>query len=96
LRVSSQSTADITGLKWPPETGPNTKINTASPNTVAALFSNSCRPLSDGDSLAAAIPDPTTTVTRMAVPISSANSRRQEAEALGLTFAISQQYLTQY
>jgi hypothetical protein len=96
LRVSSQSTADITGLKWPPETGPNTKINTASPNTVAVLFSSSCKPLSDGDSLAAPIPDPTTTVTSRAVPISSASSGRCPAIALDLTPDISQQYLTQY
>ena len=95
-RLSSQSTADITGLKWPPETGPNTKINTASPNTVAVLFSSSCKPPSDGDSLAAAIPDPTTTVTSRAVPISSASSGRDHAAMpLGLTPDISQQYLTQ-
>ena len=43
-RPSSQSTAEITGLKWPPETGPNIKINTASPKTVAVLFSSSCKP----------------------------------------------------
>ena len=83
-RVSSQSTADITGLKWPPDTGPNTKINTASPNTVAVLFSSSCKPPSDGDSLAAAIPDPTTTVTSRAVPISSASSGRCAAMRAGL------------
>jgi hypothetical protein len=95
-RLSRQSTADITGLKWPPETGPNPKINTASPNTVAVLFSGSCKPLSDGDNLAAAIPDSTTTVTRMAVPSSSASSGRCAAIALDLTPDISQQYLTQY
>src|SRR6185312_10531606 len=95
-RVSSQSTADITGLKWPPETGPNTKINTASPKAVAVLFSSSCKPLSVGDSLAAAIPDPTTTVTSRAVPISSASRGRDHAaRPPGLTPDISQQYLTQ-
>jgi hypothetical protein len=43
-RPSSQSAAVTTGLKCAPDTGPNIKINTANPNTVAVLFSNNCNP----------------------------------------------------
>jgi hypothetical protein len=46
-RPSSQSAAVTTGLKCAPDTGPNIRINTANPNTVAVLFSNTatrCRP----------------------------------------------------
>ena len=75
-RPNSQSAAVTTGLKCAPETGPNIRINTASPNTVAVEFSNSCTPTSAGDNAAAAIPEPTTTVTSSAVPRNSATSRR--------------------
>ena len=75
-RPSSQSAAETTGLKCAPETGPNNRISTARPNTVAVEFSSSCNPTSSGDSCCAAIPEPTTTVTSSAVPMNSASSRR--------------------
>src|SRR5262245_39973127 len=73
-RPSSQSAAVTTGLKWAPEMGPNIKISTASPNTVAVEFSSSCSPTSAGDSCAAAMPEPTTTVTSSALPTNSATA----------------------
>jgi hypothetical protein len=63
--------------------------NKADAGAMPANVSEKIRPA------AAAIPDPTT-VTRRAVPISSASIRRHTAKALGLTADISQQYLTQY
>jgi hypothetical protein len=52
------------------------RMRTANPNAVAVEFSSSCSPTSFGDSCAAAMPDPTTTVTRSAVPVNSASNRR--------------------
>ena len=75
-RPGRQSAAETTGLKCAPETGPNNRISTARPNTVAVEFSNNCSPTSFGESRCAAIPDPTTTVTSRAVPVNSASSRR--------------------
>lgn len=71
-----ESAAVTTGLKWALETGPNIKMSTANPKTVAVEFSKSCKPTSSGDSCAAAIPEPTTTVTSKAVPTNSARSLR--------------------
>src|SRR2546421_10148892 len=51
-------------------------MSATKPPAVAAAFSNSCRPASWGDNLAAAIPDPTTTATKNAVPLNSASARR--------------------
>ena len=65
-RPSHQSAAETSGLKWAPDTGPNIRISTASPNTVASEFSSSCSPTSSGESCCAAIPEPTTTVTSSA------------------------------
>ena len=56
-RPSSQSAADTAGLKCAPEIGPNIRIRTANPNTVAVEFSSSCSPTSSGESCAAAMPD---------------------------------------
>ena len=39
------STTDTTGLKWPPETGPNIKMIANSPAAVAIAFSSSCSPV---------------------------------------------------
>ena len=39
------STKDTTGLKWPPETGPNIKMIANSPAAVAAAFSSSSSPV---------------------------------------------------
>src|SRR5258707_8624348 len=75
-RSSSQSTADTTGLKCAPDTGPNSRIRTERPNAVAIEFSSNCNPASLGDSCAAAIPEPTTTVTNRAVPTNSASTAR--------------------
>jgi hypothetical protein len=94
-RPRSQSAAVTTGLKCAPDTGPNIRISTANPNTVAVLFSNSCNPVLPGERRWAAIPDPTTTVTSRPVPIASASNRRDRANGAGLTCAISQPYLTQ-
>ena len=82
-------------MKCAPETGPNTKISTANPNTVAVLFSSSCNPVSFGDSAAAAIPDPTTTVTSSAVPRPSATSLLASGHGTGLTSDMAQPYLPQ-
>ena len=82
-RPSSQSAAVTTGLKCAPDTGPNIRISTANPNTVAVLFSNSCNPVLPGDSCCAAIPDPTTTVTSRPVPRPSASNRRGRATGAG-------------
>ena len=57
-RPSSQSAAETTGLKCAPDTGPNIKISTANPNTVAVLFSSSCRPTSPGESCCSGDPGP--------------------------------------
>src|SRR5581483_3424120 len=46
------------------------------PVAVAAAFSKSWRPMSPGERLAAAIPEPTTTAARKAEPRNSAKSRR--------------------
>jgi hypothetical protein len=70
------STKDTTGLKWPPETGPNIKMIANSPAAVAAAFSTSCSPVWPGDSRCAAIPDPITTAARNALPRNSAARRR--------------------
>src|SRR6476469_9150135 len=94
-RPDSQSAAVTTGLKCAPGTGPNIRINTANPNTVAVLFSSSCNPVLPGESCWAAIPDPTTTVTSRPVPTASASNRRGSATGAGLTRDISQPYLTQ-
>src|SRR3546814_16802517 len=48
-RPRNQSTADTTGLKWAPDTGPNSRISTPSPNTVAVEFSSNCRPVLPGE-----------------------------------------------
>ena len=70
------STSDTTGLKCAPETGPNIKMIANSPAAVAAAFSSSCRPASSGDSRWAAMPEPTTSAARNALPRNSASSRR--------------------
>src|SRR3977135_767559 len=84
-RSSSQSAADTTGLKCAPDTGPNSRISTERPNAVAIEFSSSCNPASLGDSCAAAIPEPTTTVTNRAVPTNSAITARNGALILRVT-----------
>src|SRR6516164_9800769 len=71
------STKDTTGLKCPPETGPNIKMMAKSPAAVAAAFSNSCRPVLPGESCWAAMPEPMTTAARNALPKNSASRRRQ-------------------
>ena len=63
-RRSTRSTRVTTGLKWPPETGPKARISATRPAPVASAFSSSCRPTSCGDSRWAAMPEPTTAVTR--------------------------------
>ncbi len=62
------STKDTTGLKWPPETGPNIKMIANNPAAVAAAFSSSSSPVCPGDSRWAAIPEPITTAARNALP----------------------------
>ena len=70
------SASDTTGLKCPPETGPNIRMIANSPAAVAAAFSNSCKPVSPGESVCAAIPEPITSAARNADPSSSASRRR--------------------
>ena len=72
----TQSTAEMTGLKCPPDTGPSARMSTASPSAVAVEFSSSCRPTWPGESRSAAMPEPTTMVTSRAVPTNSASRRR--------------------
>jgi len=72
-------------LKCAPETGPNIKMIANSPAAVAAEFSSSCRPVSDGDSRWAAMPDPITIAARNALPRNSAASRRHGKDALCTT-----------
>jgi hypothetical protein len=76
---NAASAKETTGLKWPPETGPNIKMIANSPAAVAAAFSTSSRPVWPGDSRCAAIPDPITTAARNALPRSSASIRRHIA-----------------
>ena len=73
---NAASTNDTTGLKWPPDTGPNIKMIANSPAPVAAAASNSSRPASPGDRRCAAMPEPITTAARNALPSNSASSRR--------------------
>src|SRR5919109_3835964 len=70
------STSETTGLKCPPEIGPNIRMIAKRPAAVAAAFSKSCRPVSPGDRFAAAIPEPITTAARNAEPRNSASRRR--------------------
>ena len=70
------STKDTTGLKWPPDTGPNIKMMAKSPAAVAAAFSKSSSPVFPGESCWAAMPDPMTSAARKALPTNSAKSRR--------------------
>ena len=65
---NTASTKDTTGLKWPPDTGPNIRMIANSPAAVAAAFSNSSSPVSPGDSRWAAMPEPITTAARNALP----------------------------
>ena len=53
-----------------------------SPAAVAAAFSSSARPVSDGDRRCAAIPEPITIAARNALPRNSAASRRGRSGAL--------------
>src|SRR6478672_4859501 len=70
------SASETTGLKWPPETGPNMRMIANSPAAVAVAFSNSWSPTSPGESCSAAMPDPITSAARNAEPKSSASRRR--------------------
>ena len=76
---NAASAKDTTGLKWPPDTGPNIKMIVNSPAAVAAAFSSSSRPVAPGDRFTAAIPEPITTAARNALPANSAVSRRHSA-----------------
>ena len=76
------STSDTTGLKCPPDTGPNIRMIANNPTAVAAAFSNSSSPMALGESCAAAIPDPITRAARNAEPRNSANNRRVSGAVL--------------
>ena len=73
---SAASASETTGLKCAPDTGPNMRMTANSPAAVAAEFSSSSSPVSDGDSRCAAIPEPITIAARNALPMNSAASRR--------------------
>ena len=82
---NAASAKDTTGLKWPPDTGPNIEMMANSPAAVAAAFSSNSSPVCPGDSRWAAIPEPTTTAARNPLPSNSASSRRHSAgESLGI------------
>ena len=76
---SAASENDTAGLKCAPDTGPNMRMIAKSPAAVAAEFSSSSRPVSDGDSRWAAMPEPITIAARNALPRNSAVSRRHSA-----------------
>jgi hypothetical protein len=71
-----------TGLRCAPETGPTSRMITANPAAVASAFSSNWSPTSPGESLAAAIPEPTMTATSSPVPSASAARRRVKAGSL--------------
>ena len=72
---NNRVTRETTGLKCAPEIGPRAKIKAISPPVVAAAFSSNCKPTSLGERRCAMMPEPTTTATKKAVPIPSANKR---------------------
>ena len=76
------STNETTGLKCPPETGPNIKMMAKSPAPVAAAFSKSWSPVSCGESVWAAMPEPMTSAARKALPRNSAVRRRHSATSV--------------
>ena len=76
---NTASANDTTGLKWPPDTGPNIRMIANSPAAVAAAFSSNSSPVAPGDSRCAAIPEPITIAARNALPSNSASSRRHSA-----------------
>src|SRR5690242_2815339 len=82
---NAASAKETTGLKWPPETGPNIKMIVNSPAAVAAAFSTSSSPVWPGESRCAAIPEPITTAARNALPRNSAVSRRHSGTGALLT-----------
>ena len=82
---NAASTKDTTGLKWPPDTGPNIKMMANSPAAVAAAFSSSSSPVVTGRERWAAMPEPITTAARNALPSNSASSRRHNLTGALLT-----------
>src|ERR1700689_834673 len=66
-----------------------------SPAAVAADFSSSSRPVSEGDSRCAAIPDPITIAARNALPRNSAASRRHSAAERGRGALVTAPILTE-
>src|SRR5437763_2160769 len=71
-----------TGLRCAPDTAPTARMIAIRPAAVAAEFSNSCSPTLPGDSRCAAMPEPTTTATRRAVPRNSATARRARSDRI--------------
>ena len=76
MSPKARSSSVTTGLRWAPETAPSIQISPMSAPAVAAAFSKSSRPMSNGDSRLAMIPDPITAITRRPVPSASATRRR--------------------
>jgi hypothetical protein len=70
------------GLRCAPETEPTARMIATRATPVAIAFSRSASPVSDGLSVCAAIPDPTTAMSKSAVPTNSARSRRVPLPAL--------------
>ena len=64
------------------ETGWSARIRATSAAPVIRLFTSSWRPTSSGESRCAAMPEPTTAMTRNAVPTASAASRGPSAGLL--------------
>jgi hypothetical protein len=65
----------IAGLKAA-ETGCNARIRAVNAAPVAMAVSSNCRPVSEGDSRLAAMPEPITAATKNMVPVASATSFR--------------------
>ena len=80
----SQNTLVTTGLKCAPERGPKTEISTYSVQAVAMALASSATPVLEGESCAAMMPEPTTAMSKMAVPRNSASmGRPSRSQALG-------------
>jgi hypothetical protein len=84
-------------LKWAPEIGPKMRMKVKSPAAVAAAFSKSWRPVSPGESRAAAIPEPITVAARKAEPRNSARSRRERGASItGASLRIDRCHFNRY
>src|SRR5579863_7766395 len=77
------ASASVTaGLKWAPEIGPSARISATRAAPVARELASSARATFPPASRSAMIPDPTTAISRNAVPNASLAARRTTARLL--------------